>query len=111
MRRGIARFYRRDLDGAISDFSRAIELNPRAPWFYHARAVTEQVKNELFAAQSDYSHCITLDKDFALVYEGRGLVASRLGALDEAIADYSRETESGMVRHQILTAEKKGIGP
>ena len=47
VRRGIARFYQRDLDGAIADFSRAIELNPRAPWFYYARAVTEQVKKRV----------------------------------------------------------------
>jgi len=48
--RGIAHFYGHDLDGALADFTRAIELDPRAPWFYYARAVTEQVKNQLLAA-------------------------------------------------------------
>ena len=92
LRRGIVRFSQRDFDGAIADFSLAIELEP-CPRHFYARAVAEQIKGETEAALHDYTRCIALDENFALAYGGRGLVKSRLGALGEAIADYTRSLD------------------
>jgi tetratricopeptide (TPR) repeat protein len=54
------------------------------------RAVAEYLKDELLAALRDCARCIALDENFALAYEGRGLVKSRLGTQDKAIADYTQ---------------------
>jgi tetratricopeptide (TPR) repeat protein len=51
--RGIVNYYLKDVDGALADFSKAIQLNPRNPLPYRNRAALYKAKGNLAAAQAD----------------------------------------------------------
>lgn len=70
--RGTARYNKEDYDGAIADFSRAIELDPKED--YHGA--------------EDFIPIIGLDQYNAIAYYNRGCVYSNIGDYDHAIADW-----------------------
>jgi tetratricopeptide (TPR) repeat protein len=90
--RGLARLARRELSGAIADFTRAIELRPDlAPtvkarllngrgWAYHFADATR-------LALEDFEASLTLVADQAEAHAGRGFARVRLGDWKAAVAD------------------------
>jgi tetratricopeptide (TPR) repeat protein len=58
--RGAARHQGGDLDGAISDQTQAIKLNPRLAIAWHDRGMTRQAKGDLDGALADYKRAVTL---------------------------------------------------
>ena len=91
--RGIAKQAKGDLEGAIADFNRAIELNPRDAQAYNNRGNPKQDKGDLEGAIADYNRAIELDPKYAKAYYNRGLAKQAKGDLDGAIADYNRAIE------------------
>jgi tetratricopeptide (TPR) repeat protein len=90
--RGIARGGKGDLDGAIADFSRAIELSPQHAPAYYNRGIARSDKGDLDGAIADYNKAIALDAKDGDAYNNRGLARSDKGDLDGAIADYTKPT-------------------
>jgi tetratricopeptide (TPR) repeat protein len=82
--RGMARVNRKekDLDGAIKDFSKALELDPKNAHAYNGRGLAYQKKNELVAAQNDFNEAIKQDAQLASAYKNRGENLRKL-ALDK----------------------------
>jgi hypothetical protein len=82
-----------DLDGAIADFSRAMELAPDelAPVFNrgNARSLSGDVKG----AVADYTEAVRIQPDFAAGYERRGMSRQRLGDLEGALGDLNTALE------------------
>jgi tetratricopeptide (TPR) repeat protein len=91
--RGAAKIEKGDLDGAIADFNRKIELNPKDARAYYNRGIAKQAKGDLDGAIADFSRAIEFDPKYAIAYNNRGIAKDDKGDLDGAIADYSRAIE------------------
>ena len=85
--RGITRFEKNDLDGAIADFTKVIELNgPNLEFCYYFRGLAHYRKGNLDQAIGDLSKAISIKGD-ARFYDDRGNLLAKQGDLDRAIAD------------------------
>jgi hypothetical protein len=91
--RGIARFQKNDLDGAIADFSKVIELNGKEKEFcYYFRGIAHYRKGNPTQAIEDMTKAIELKPDPRFL-DDRGNLLARQGELDRAIADLSKAIE------------------
>jgi tetratricopeptide (TPR) repeat protein len=88
LNRGIVRQEANDLDGAIADFSAAIELNPGYPALYAHRAGAYEAKEQLDLALADFTTVIRLVPDDADAYASRGDIHVRLAEYEKAQSDY-----------------------
>jgi tetratricopeptide (TPR) repeat protein len=92
--RGIARYAQDDLEGAIADFSRAININPEYADGYNNRGWAYYRQGEYETAIVDYTRAIELDPESAGAYIiSQGLARYAQGDLEGAIADFSRAIE------------------
>jgi tetratricopeptide (TPR) repeat protein len=82
-----------DLDGAIADFDRAIEIDPKddAPYFNRAQAKWQ--KKDAAGAIADYTRAIELGSTNPAAYNNRGNARAENNDRDGAIADYTRAIE------------------
>jgi tetratricopeptide (TPR) repeat protein len=92
--RGNAYYERRDLDHAISDYNRAVEINPKSPEAYNNRGTAYQAMGDLDKAISDYSKAILITPEDGDIYFNRGNAYRDKGELDRAIADYRKAIEN-----------------
>lgn len=87
-------YYRhRDLERAILNFNRAIELNPDYADAYRNRASAYAETGDYQQAIRDYNKAIALEPDIEDAYYGRGLAYYYSGNLEQAILDYNRAIE------------------
>ena len=91
--RGIAKRKKGDLDGAIADFTKAIELKPNYAEAYANRGNAKQAKGDLDGAIADSTNAIELKPDDAEAYTNRGNAKRAKGDLDGAIADSTKTIE------------------
>src|SRR6267378_173670 len=66
--RGIEEHQKGDYDGAIADFTKAIEIDPRAADAYMARGDARKNKGDLDGAITDYTKAIEIDPSNAIGY-------------------------------------------
>jgi Tfp pilus assembly protein PilF len=91
--RGIARFQQNDLDGAIADFTKVIELNGRDQAFcYYFRGLAFYRKGNSNQAIEDLSKAIVLKPD-PRFFDDRGNLLARQGELERAVADLNKAIE------------------
>jgi tetratricopeptide (TPR) repeat protein len=88
--RGIEKARNGDLDGAIADFDRAAELNPKDDAPYYNRAQAKRLKKDTAGAIADYTKAIRLGSTNPAAYNNRGNARAETNDRDGAIADYSR---------------------
>jgi tetratricopeptide (TPR) repeat protein len=91
--RGIEKGKGGDLDGAIADFTRASELNPKDDAPYYNRAQAKAMKNDTAGAISDYTRAIELGSTNPAAYNNRGNARVENNDRNGAIADYTRAIE------------------
>jgi len=86
----MARFEKNDLDGAIADFTKVIELNGQNLEFcYYFRGMAHYRKGNPDQAILDLSKAIGIKAD-PRFYDDRGNLLARQGDLDRAIADLNK---------------------
>ena len=79
-----------DYNGAIADYTQAIQLKSNSAGFYAVRGLAKQQLEQYPAAIADYNKAIQLKPDYAEVYNNRGLLKYRSGQYFDAIADYDK---------------------
>ena len=77
-----------EVDKALIDYNRSIEVHPRIVGPFVNRGVIFAERGEYENAIEDYSRAIEINDKFALSYEDRGLAFAEMGEHDKAIADY-----------------------
>jgi len=91
--RGINRFEKNDLEGAIADFTKAIELNGHQLEFcFYFRGIALYRRGRLDDAIADLGKAITL-KQHPRFYDDRGNLLAQRGDIDGALADLNRAIE------------------
>lgn len=91
--RGISRFEKNDLDGAIADFTKVIELKgPQLEFCFYFRGIALYRRGRLDEAIADLSKAITL-KQHPRFYDDRGNLLAQKGDFDGAVADLNRAIE------------------
>jgi tetratricopeptide (TPR) repeat protein len=78
---------------AISDYTRAIELNPEYAKAYCHRGVVYRKLGNLDQAISEYIKAIELNPKYAAAYNNRGNAYSDLGQYPKAICNFTRAIE------------------
>lgn len=89
LNRGNARSDAGDIDGAYSDYSKAIELKPDKAEAFNNRGMILAMRKEFEAAQNDFDKALSIFPDFANALNNRGNVRRSLGNLQGALDDYS----------------------
>ena len=91
--RGITRFEKNDFEGAVSDFTKAIELKgSNLEFCYYFRGMANYRLGNLEVAIADISKAITI-RSHPRFYEDRGTLLLKKGDLDGAIADLNKTIE------------------
>ncbi len=91
--RGVAWQYRGDLDRAIEDYNKALEIFPDYFQAHNNRGVALVKKGEYKQAMVDFNRALELSPGYAKAYYNRGYVWHQQGNLDRAIDDYTKALE------------------
>jgi TonB family protein len=82
-----------DLDAAIADYSKAIEMNADSPTAYLGRGSVYVAKKSWDPAIADFSKAVELDPKNATGFAKRAEALEKKGYLDLAEADYNKAFE------------------
>jgi tetratricopeptide (TPR) repeat protein len=92
--RGISFAFKGQYDKAISEYNKAISLNPTFASAYTSRGVAyAQSGDQYNQAISDFSKAIEISPQFAKAYKDRGFAYYKKGQYDQAIIDYGKALE------------------
>jgi lipoprotein NlpI len=92
-RSGIAKTTNGDPDGAIADFTKAIEISPKYWAAYSNRGAAKLSKRDWDAALADFTKSIALKPDYAVAYKNRSLAKANKCDLSGAQADCAKAIE------------------
>ncbi|MBO0804506.1 MAG: tetratricopeptide repeat protein [Nocardiopsaceae bacterium] len=87
--------YRSDnrYEDALSDFNRAIELDPERTWAIAQRGELYRIRGRYEEALKDFDRAIELDPDYYWAIASRGQAHQAAGRYDEALTDFDRAIE------------------
>ncbi len=88
--RGVALFEEGQYEQSITEFNKAIELDPEYAMAYNNRGNACWNKGDLDRAIADYGKTIELDPEYAEAYGNRGFVYYLKGELTKAISDLEK---------------------
>jgi len=91
--RGIQLTHLGEVERAIEDFSRVIQIRTVDRQAYNGRGNAYFLKGDLERAIQDYDAQIKIDPLHDNAYNGRGRAYAALGQFDRAIADYDKQIE------------------
>jgi tetratricopeptide (TPR) repeat protein/tRNA A-37 threonylcarbamoyl transferase component Bud32 len=79
-----------DFEGAITDYNKSIELNPKLVRAYNGRGNAKEAKEDLDGALADYNKAIELNPKDDEAYNNKGDIEYEKGNLDESIDNYTK---------------------
>ena len=79
--KGFVEFNGRDIDAAITDYTKAIELSADFALAYYNRGLARREKNDAEGEIADYTKAIELDPQYTAAYYNRGLAREEKGDL------------------------------
>jgi tetratricopeptide (TPR) repeat protein len=88
--RGWERRQKGDSDGAMADYTEAIEIDPANSTAYHNRGDLSYALNAFDRALDDFNQSIKLNDSVANVFWGRGRVYQAKGEIELARDDYTK---------------------
>jgi len=91
--RGNAYLIKGQYDEAISDYNKALQINPKLAEAYCARGRTYLLKGEYEQAMSDLNKAIEMNPRLAEAYYNRGDAYGSKGQFDEALSDFNKALE------------------
>ena len=91
--KGAAYAFKGQLNEAITEFSKTIEISPRFAYAYLGRGTAYAYKYQFDQAISDYSKAIEMNPRDADAYFLRGFAYFKKGQYDQAISDFNKAIE------------------
>ncbi len=92
---GIRKMYSQQLDDAIKDFDKAIELDPLFDQPYYYRGNIKYGATNYQGALEDYNKAIEINPGFADAYCNRGNLYEAINQRDKACEDWMKAKENG----------------
>ena len=109
--RGVAYAREGQYDQAISDFNKALEINPRDANAYNNRGVAYARKDQYDQAISDFNKALEINPRDANAYNNRGFTYFRKGQYDKAWEDVHKAQDLGVkIRPVFLKDLRKASG-
>src|SRR6266436_2444349 len=93
LNRGILKKAKGDLDAALADFNKAIELKPDHVPSYVVRGGVKKAKGDVDGALADYNQAIELNPKYAWAYHSRGCLRYDAQGFADALVDFRKEGE------------------
>ena len=91
--RGKDRYAAGDREGALSDYNKALKIDPKDTNTYARRAAVLSDKGDQTGALSDYNKALELDARNSFAYYGRGYLKGGAKDFVGAVADYGKALE------------------
>jgi len=91
--RGYDKSYKGDYNGAIADYTKAIEINPNFADAYYNRGSSKNDLKDYNGAIADFTKAIEINPNDAFAYYNRGSSKDNLKDYYGAIADYTKAIE------------------
>src|SRR5688572_28808292 len=88
--RGLARYQKGDLEGAMADLNQAIRIRPTLAVAYLNRAAVQRANRETMAAIKDLDRAIALDNDLFQAFSNSGSLRLDMGDSEGALVDLNR---------------------
>jgi tetratricopeptide (TPR) repeat protein len=88
-KRALTRAELDEKDGAIADYSRAIQINPKHDTAYNNRGLLRYDLGNREGAIADFNRAILINPANSIAYCNRGVVRSEMGNLMGAVEDFS----------------------
>ncbi|MGB7910766.1 MAG: tetratricopeptide repeat protein [Desulfobaccales bacterium] len=82
-----------NLDQAVADYNKALELNPKLAWAYNNLGIIYLQKEDYDHAFAAYNKALEIDPKQAQFYNNRGGAYREIGHNDEAISDFNGALE------------------
>lgn len=105
--RGNGHLRNKNYDRALSDYTRAIDLDPNYAMNYYNRGYVYQDQKDFRRAIQDYSSAIRISPSHAGSYFNRALAYEDVGERDNAIADFRKAHSLG---HERAAGELRRMG-
>ena len=95
---GVAKDNSQDYYGAMTDYNKAIELNPNSSLAYYDRGTLKLNKlHDYRGAIVDFDKAIEIDPNYAVAYGNRGAAKFNLNDKNSACLDFSKAGELGFM--------------
>ncbi|NJL42543.1 MAG: tetratricopeptide repeat protein [Pseudanabaena sp. SU_2_4] len=92
--RGVEKENKGDRQGAIEDYTKAIELDPKYALAYNNRGYVRSALGDKQDAIADYTESIRLNNpELYIPYNNRGIARADLGDKQAAISDFNKSIE------------------
>jgi tetratricopeptide (TPR) repeat protein len=91
-------------DEAISNYNKALEINPRYASAYYNRGIAYGEKGQYNEEISDYNKALEINPKSADAYCNRGIAYGKKGEYDKAISDFTKamEIKASMIRLSLI---------
>ena len=90
--RGLEKGIKGDHYGAISDYTKVIEINSQYENAYYNRGLSKSKIKDYYGAISDYTKVIELNPNEKSAFKNRGIDKENIGDLQGACSDWRRTT-------------------
>ena len=97
-----------DYSGALSDFNKAIELDPNYDKAYYNRGKIQVYLNNYYDANEDYTKCIEVSSTKAVIaaaYVNRGLLKADFDDISGACLDWIKAANLGNAKATKMAAQ------
>jgi tetratricopeptide (TPR) repeat protein len=85
-----------DVDQAITDYDRAITLNPQSAPYYYGRGHAYFTGRDFDDAVADLNQAIALDPEYAEAHALRGMALAEIGEQEMAVLDIEQALHLGL---------------
>ena len=95
-KQGVEKYESGNYQGAISNWSKAIEINPQYALAYYNRALAKDGLQDYQGAIVDYTKAIEINPQYADPYSNRGIARELVNDLEGACRDWRKAADFGL---------------